>query len=253
MVAFLDWFERHKYGVVGTLLLHTVVMFILAVSAIRSNDRESDRSELSVEMVSVMSDDELTEAQRQLYLQQAVPGFQDVKTLVSNVTARPSDPSTRLSRTTREEIAENVEQDLKDLEQAEFDRLAEERRERGEEIVIPELDRSKWDPELYKDKAAEPVKVEGNAAVWHDLKDRLEERLDIPAYTCKGAGRVAVRVAVDRGGMVIKADLDSSQSTSSDDCMVERALASARMALFNRALNAPDPQRGTIYFLFVPQ
>ena len=28
---FLDWFERHKYGVVGTLLLHTMLLFTVAV------------------------------------------------------------------------------------------------------------------------------------------------------------------------------------------------------------------------------
>ncbi len=253
MITFLDWFERHKYAVVGTLLLHTLVMFALAISALRGGPSDNDRSELEVDMVAVMTDEELTEAQRQLYMQQAVPGFQDVKSMVSNETARRTGPSTRLSRDLRENISNDVEQELKDLEAAEFDRLAEERRARGEEIVVPQLDPSKWDPDLYKDKAEQPVKVEGNAAVWHDLKDRIEERLDIPAYTCKGAGRIAVRVVVDRGGMVGRAEVDPAQSTTTDDCMIEQALASARTALFNRSSIAPDPQRGTLYYLFVPQ
>ena len=29
---FLDWFERHKFGVVGTLMLHTFMLFGMALT-----------------------------------------------------------------------------------------------------------------------------------------------------------------------------------------------------------------------------
>ena len=46
----LDWFERHKYGVVGTLVLHTLVLFTLASRQLRTEPTEEEFSELRVEM-----------------------------------------------------------------------------------------------------------------------------------------------------------------------------------------------------------
>ena len=36
---FLDWFERHKFGVIGTLMLHTFMLFGMAMSKLpKEND-----------------------------------------------------------------------------------------------------------------------------------------------------------------------------------------------------------------------
>jgi hypothetical protein len=176
----------------------------------------------------------------------------DLKSLVSNVTAqRAANPWP--SRATQERMATQIEEDLHKMEQEEFDRLAQERHESGGDVVVPQLDPSKWNKELYMQKAAEPVKVQGNAAVWHDLKDRMESRLDIPAYTCRGQGQVAVKVAVDHDGVVVKHELDAANTTTNDECMIERALASAAEARFNASTMAPDPQRGTIHYVFIAQ
>ncbi len=145
-----------------------------------------------------------------------------------------------------------MENDLRNFEQQEFDRLAQERRDRGEEVEMPQLDPSKWNKELYMDKAAEPVKVEGATTVWHDLQGRVREN-DVPGYLCRTQGRVAVRISVDRSGRVTKAELDPSRSAGADECMIEHALRSSQRARFNTAGSGPDPQKGTVFFLFLPQ
>ncbi|MBK9177848.1 MAG: energy transducer TonB, partial [Flavobacteriales bacterium] len=75
----------------------------------------------------------------------------------------------------------------------------------------------------------------------------------VPAYLCKDQGRVAIRVTVERDGSVRKAELDRSQSHNVDDCMLEQALSSAKRTRFNASSGAPDPQTGTVFFLFLPQ
>lgn len=245
---FLDWFDRHKFGVIGTLLLHTFLM--LGFAASRLDDRVPDTmaAEPELDVLPPMTDAEFSQVQQQL---QEGMDAEDVKSLVSNITAERL-RTTYPSRAAQERMAENIEKELLDMEKAEFHRLAQERTARGEDVVVPELDRSKWDAELYKQKAAEPARVQGNAAVWHDLKER-SEHLEIPAYTCRGQGQVAIKVSVARDGRITKAELDASNTTTKDECMIERAMRSVNNGSFSASGSAPDPQRGTIYYIFIAQ
>ena len=244
---FLDWFDRNKVGIVGTLAVHSVLLFLLTLWQIRTTPREEDISDMRLEIVS----DEIAEMLTEQILNEefdAVP--EEVRNLTSNIMAEAARPNF-----SQERLAQRVEQDLLAMEQAEFERLAEERRERGEEITIPELDPSKWDKELYMDKAAEPVKVEGATTVWHDLKDplRAEQFIQVPAYLCRGFGQVVVNVLVDRSGTVRKAVVDERRSTTLDDCMVSSALRSAQRARFAPNAQAPDLQQGSVYYRYMPQ
>lgn len=242
VIPFLDWFERHKMGVIGTLTIHTLVLFLFSLWNLRATPTEEERSDMRIEVVSEAEAEEMVEQ----ILQQESGIPEKVTNLTSNITAetRPQFSQQRL--------AERVENDLKAMEQAEFDRLAEERKARGEEVTMPELDPSKWNKELYMDKAAEPVRIEGATTVWHDLKDRVRGS-GAPGYLCPEQGRVAIRVAVDRKGTVTKAEIDRAQSSHTDDCMEEHALRSAKTTRFNASPGATDPQLGTVYFRFLPQ
>jgi hypothetical protein len=240
--AFLDWFEEHKVAVIGTLTVHTLGLFALTVLHMRTTPREDEISEIRMELISEEEALQIQEA-----IQQEALGIpQEVKNLTSNITA---DVKPTFSQA---KLAERVENDLRAFEQEEFDRLAQERRERGEEVEMPQLDPSKWNKELYMDKAVEPVKVEGATTVWHDLQGRVREN-DVPGYLCRTQGRVAVRITVDRSGRVQKAEMDPSRSANADECMIEHALRSSQRARFNALYSAPDPQKGTVFFVFMPQ
>jgi hypothetical protein len=238
----LDWFEQHKVGVIGTLALHTIGVFLFTVWNIRTTPTEDERSEMRIEVLSEPEMEELL--QDMANEEQGIP--QRVTNLTSNVTAEVKPGFSQ------ERLTERVENELRQMEQEEFERLAQERRDRGEEVEMPTLDPSKWNKELYMEKAAEPVKVEGATTVWHDLKDRVRAN-DVPGYLCKDQGRVAIAVQVDRRGVVVKAEIDTRQTSQANECMLEHALNSTRRARFNASSSAPDVQKGTVYFLFLPQ
>lgn len=243
LTAFLDWFEEHKAGIIGTLAIHTAVLFISSLLFLRSVPREDEVSDMRIEVVS----DAEAEAIEQRILQEEAGVPERVQSLTSNVTAEAK-PGFSQAR-----LAERVENELRALEQHEFDRLAEERKARGEEMPeIPELDPSKWDKERYLPKPAEPVRVEGAALVEHNLKDRVRGE-GKPGYLCKDQGRVVVRVEVDRTGRVRSAEIDAAASNTEDECMLEHALRSARETPFNPSTSAPQPQKGIISFRFVKQ
>jgi hypothetical protein len=241
MDRFLDWFERHKYGVIGTLTVHSLLLFLFTLLQLRTEPEEEEISDMRIELVSI---DDAEQLLAQMEAQEELVASQRVTNLTSNITA-----SQTMAGYSAQRMAERVEADLRRFEQEEFDRLAEERRERGEEIVIPELDPSKWNKEMYMDKAAEPVKVEGATTVWHTLEGRNRAN-DVPGYLCRSQGRVAVNVTVDAAGIVQRADLDPGQTAMADECMIEHALRSARRARFS---TGPGTQHGTVFFLFLPQ
>jgi hypothetical protein len=119
---------------------------------------------------------------------------------------------------------------------------------------MPELDPSKWDPKRYQEKTdPKPVRVEGVAMVEFDLKDRTDSYLHRPGFQCRGGGVVVVRVSVDAAGRVTRADVDPQASTTNEDCLVEKAMDSARSARFSRSATAPDPQKGWIKYIFLSQ
>ncbi|MBX2973381.1 MAG: hypothetical protein KF797_09775, partial [Flavobacteriales bacterium] len=240
---FLDWFEEHKYSIIGTLAVHTVLLFLFSLAQLHTKPQDVIQGETYVELIPPAEAEQLIQRMENPELAEQM----QVTNATSNITAERV-----MSSFSHARMAERVESDLRAMEQAEFDRLAQERRDAGEEIVIPQLDPSKWNKEQYMKSAAEPVKVEGATTVWHDLKGRTRDD-DVPGYLCKEMGRVAISVQVDRQGRVLKAELDASRSQGADDCMLEHAMASAKRARFNALSTAPDPQKGTLYFLFMAQ
>ena len=244
--TFLEWFDRNKVGIIGSLMLHTTLMFYFAMQDLRSVPEEFERSELRMEMAPPITEEEFERIEQQLVAPQ------EVKALSSNVTAQIAIP--QLSARAQERLEASVEEDLEAMEQAEFDRLKAERAARGEEINMPELDPTKWDPKHYQDKTEpKPIRVEGVAMVEYDLKDRSDNHLHRPGFQCRGGGVVLIRVSVDAAGRVTRADADPQASTTNEDCLVEKAMDSARSARFSRSSTAPDPQKGWIKYIFLSQ
>lgn len=247
---FLTWFEQHKFGIIGTLLVHTVVLFSLAIVQVRTTPDEKDRSDMRVDMPDAEEVARMLEEIDLATLGATAP----VSNLVSNENADPARnaAASAMDAAQMQRLSDRVERSLRELEQEEFDRLAEERRAAGEEVTVPELDPSKWDQRQYMKDAPPPVKVEGPTTVTYDLKGRYHEYIYIPAYLCPGHGRVVVQLTVDRTGRVKRAELDRTASRA-DDCMMEYAVEAASRARFDRNEKAPAEQRGSITYTFLPQ
>lgn len=243
----LDRFDRHKYGIIGTLVLHTAVVFALAVSRLGSGPDPERSNEMRVDVMDAAVAEALLQA---IETGKPLPPMQ-VTNAVSDLNAQLR--AAQAMPTVSERTAERLENDLRAMEQSEFERLAEERRAAGKEVVVPELDPSQWDKDRYLPKEQPPARVEGPATVSYDLKGRRPEVLEVPAYLCTGSGRVVVRIYVDRSGTIRRTSLDKEATTVNEECMVAYAMAYAGEARFDRSATAPEEQIGTITFLFLPQ
>jgi len=102
-----------------------------------------------------------------------------------------------------------------------------------------------------QDTQRETAKVRGRVTVSYSLTDPLRHHryLDKPAYKCEGGGEVVVNITVNRAGEVVAA----SVASGGDACMRETALRSARASYFDINDSAPERQKGTVTYIFIPQ
>jgi len=91
----------------------------------------------------------------------------------------------------------------------------------------------------------------GNVLVSYDVKSRSDAGLAAPGYSCKGAGKVAIKVRVDSYGTIVAAKFDPSKSSGADQCMIDLALTYAKSR--SRFTSGAGNVDGYIYYTFVAQ
>lgn len=101
-------------------------------------------------------------------------------------------------------------------------------------------------------RANEYSKKTGNVTVAFDLVGRRALFLEMPAYLCRGGGRVIVNISVSRRGEVVSAKVKQSVGVT-DNCLLEMAVWAAKNSRFDLNEAAEYRQRGTITYTFVAQ
>ncbi|MCK5908096.1 MAG: hypothetical protein KAG37_10910 [Flavobacteriales bacterium] len=90
----------------------------------------------------------------------------------------------------------------------------------------------------------------GRSTINYYLKNRYNNKLPNPIYTCISGGKVYIDIKVNQQGKVIDASFNKSKSTTSNECLVETALKYAKRSKFNSDFKASDPQKGYITYDF---
>jgi hypothetical protein len=88
--------------------------------------------------------------------------------------------------------------------------------------------------------------------VSYRLLDRWAKVLPNPVYTCEGSGKIVINITVNHQGAVTNADFNRNASTTTNGCLIDRALEYALAARFSPATSKPT-QLGTITYNFPGQ
>lgn len=88
-----------------------------------------------------------------------------------------------------------------------------------------------------------------NSSISFSLVGRAAIAIPNPVYTCDAAGKIVVNITVNASGLVNKATINKSSSTSSNQCLEERALEYASQARFSEVPGRTS-QIGTITYHF---
>ena len=87
------------------------------------------------------------------------------------------------------------------------------------------------------------------SSISFSLKGRRAVKIPNPIYTCDTAGKVVINITVDANGYVVDSAINKGSSTTSNECLTDRALEYSAGARFSK-LAGRNAQPGTITYHF---
>ena len=256
------WSYDHRYGLC-TIIIFYLTIAILFVSARIILDGQRPHNEMMVELptlVDLMEQrDELQKRVEQMQEQREID-WENIRNEVSNENMTDEQMRELIeSGEAMDEFEEidndyNAEEFMKEyLEQKEaMSRNQASYAERLNEINRS-LDNSKSpsSSDQGEEQQRRDSKIAGGVTASYSFTHpvRHAQKFRIPAYRCMGGGEVRIAVQVNRDGKVT----DAIHLSGGDECMQRYALESARNSRFDANKKAPQPQRGTITYFYIPQ
>ncbi len=254
-----DWFDRHRIGIIGTIVIH--FLLIAGSSFYNLEYGTGERiAEIRLEFEELQGEE--PESLEEKIARELSKDLESVSNQAKNLAAQTKLPAnytkineSEMTAEEREQAEQQIAKELKSIE----NEVLQAQREAGYGYTKTEaqaLISSKKQVEL--DQVSEQdVRSEGafkrETNITYKLEKRYDTFMEVPVYRCQFSGEVVVNIAVDREGRVASVKLDRESTTTTDNCLINAALAAAKGTLFNSDNNAPKLQRGMIHFRFVPQ
>lgn len=234
-----------KYGVIGTILFHLIVVALFLAIKISNKEKPHDSW--------VFIDLKTMEELNQMLIQQN----QENRDQRFNQSAR----NIAVDRT--EDRIERYDQNPQMSRQA-VDRLVNSRINQAVKEIIEENDLNPDDKELpdiqskpldfYQARPVEEEKVyEGPTNIYYRLDNRSVVKLYVPVYKCQGSATVRVDIRVGQRGKVEWATISNTETDTRDQCFLKAAKDAAERTRFNFSTDAPLLQQGYILYHFIAQ
>lgn len=253
MESILDYIEKYKFAILGTVLVHVLFFFYANFTTVERPFKMPDPNvELSIPLEDIEFDPELME-------QLELTKDNQVSEEVSNLSADENDKRNKsFENFSTQELDEQVEADAKNLEKQFFDEWAS-THDKGKTNATADIDDSKDKTKTQQNNTVDKNNISTNGSnaiagevmVSFNLQNRKANSLPRPGYTCNSSGTVVIDIKVDKSGTVKSASYNSALSSSADECMVSKALAYAEKSRFNFGKTAENMQSGTITYKFV--
>ncbi|MDD2562909.1 MAG: hypothetical protein PHU27_01665 [Salinivirgaceae bacterium] len=241
--------NRHRIGIIGTLIFHLVLLTIAYLSEINQHIPETFLVLIDPDTLDETPEEEVERLKEELSkevdkLYEQLDRNDPIKNVAVNKDYEEQKPTEFKPDMTDEEYERELVRNS--LDQKEFEKYIENKPTlEEEEIAIPVKKKEK------KEKSQKSA-YKGPGTVVYFLKGRTSIYLDIPAYTCEGSAQVTIDIEVDPSGRVFKASLNSEKSNYASDCYKNAAIESAKSAIFS-SVETSGRQKGTIEFQFIAQ
>ena len=240
--------SRHRWGIIGTLMFHFMLLTIAYLSEIKQHVPETFMVLIDPESLDETPEEELERRKEELNkevdkLYKQLDRSDPIKNVAVNKDYEEQKPTEYKPEMTDEEYERELVRNS--LNNEEFEKYIENKPTLEKEVIVPKK-------EEVQEKKAQKSAYKGPGTVVYFLKGRSSVYLDIPAYTCEGAAKVTVNIEVTADGRVVKTSIDGDKSFFISDCYKKAALESAQSAIFSR-VQSPEIQKGTIEFQFIAQ
>ncbi|PKQ63620.1 hypothetical protein BZG02_09450 [Labilibaculum filiforme] len=249
---FADFLRRNKYGVMGTLAFHMLLIIILLAFKLNTNQAYLE-AEITIDIPPELAEQFLKEDKEKIEealeeknseITKSVDELLRSIAVNQNVAKSKADPAQKIDKM--------IEEIRKGLEEYGSDDIA------GGSGDLKEFKKDSLTAAEAKEKqklldALESIEYSGPSSVYYSLEGRHKIYLPIPVFKCEGEGIVVVQITVNQAGRVVEAEVLAKESGVEDDCLFEAALQAARRTRFNVSTSAPQEQIGKITYHFVKQ
>lgn len=244
------WLYRHRIGMMVTIVVYLSLSILFMTYRIILEPAQMPSIEIEFSPEEIRQIEQIVEQQKEIEQMQAKSGKMQNKI---------SDENSKFNSSLRDHKNTNSKEIYEEAQRV-VERVNAGREEYSRSLSEMEKNNSR---PLADNSASTQSKikggsenrdafVKGNVAASFNLEGRTADYLDIPAYKCEGGGQVVVVISVNQNGRVISASVDRATSTS-ERCLLDEAVASAKASRFSASGTAPNPQHGTITYTFVPQ
>ncbi|UKN02161.1 energy transducer TonB [Paracrocinitomix mangrovi] len=253
MDQFLDYIEKYKFAIFGTIGIHILFFFYANFTTLKQPYKiYQETTEIYIPLEDIEMDPEIMKILE-------VEKKEGIAEEVTNISADQNDKRDKsFENFSSQELDEQVENEAKALEQQYFDEWASTHDNSGDNSSSA----SDKDSQLDKKNNSNNINnrnmdsdganaVAGEVMVSYSLDNRKAHSLPRPGYTCNSSGTVVIDVKVDQAGNVKSASVNTSRSNGATECMIDKALTYAKKSRFNFSNKAPGSQSGTITYKFV--
>ncbi len=253
----LDFIKEHKNGILGTIIFHLALINLFLIVRI-STMKQEDTSQIIIEFPE--EEREIPEETRSISKINDVSVDDYIEKNYSNYAAKLSklnEAEKKLygdyqSQGEQQEMTEDYRKKvLQDALGEEYEKYFSQEDKSREKIQGPRGKNVK--KEAKKNTPGEKTYYKGPTTITYELENRYDVYMPVPVYKCEGGGIVSLGIWVDQTGNVMKASIDELQENTGNDCLVEAALNAAQNSKFNADPSAPDRQKGTLTYQFIPQ
>jgi hypothetical protein len=251
----MKMFEGKLAAVLGTVIIHLmagIIFMSFRISSMHNEMHDLVQVEYAPPEVFEPEKKEKPAEPTVTTVEKVLQGDQEMMNIARNL-ANKGDP-----KINKEDYIDKVKDELIKSGKLGKDNYIDEQKKQAAMKGQEDIDVS--DEDAKKEKADKPGKSEEMAAnykgptrIYYNLVGRNHTYLPIPIYKCQGQGKIVLNIEVTQKGVVEKAVVDESESTTSDPCLIETAVSTALISRFNPDINSPKIQTGSLTYQFVAQ
>lgn len=240
MGFFENFFDKHK-ALILTILSFAVLMLALYNFKLATNNQETAEMLVDLAQYKVEEKKEVQPEEQQKSSRRNPRNVQTHQAYNQDKETREADFKNQLDKIFEKNSAQQEQSENEDTEGSEGNyalskKNAEERKKQS-------------DGDDSAEEASQKSAVYDYSSISFSLKGRRAVKIPNPVYTCDTAGKVVINITVDANGYVVDRSVNKRSSTTTNECLTDRALEYSAGAKFSK-LAGRNSQPGTITYHF---
>lgn len=247
-------YEGKLAGILGTVIIHLIAAILFMSFQLRSLNKQM-QDILEVEIAPddmVMPEQKEQPPEAQSASADKSPANEEEMLNIARNLANKGDP-----KINRAELIDQVKEELIKSGKLWKDNFIDEQKQQNDSKNEENIAIKKDTAGQKKDKPQKLQEMEANykgpTRIYYNLPGRTHTYLPIPIYKCEGKGEIVLSIQVNQNGIVEKASVIETESSTSDPCLIDTAVSAALDSRFNADVNSPRIETGTLSYQFVAQ